>query len=78
MSIKSALETNAQLAKASKPGMRALDHPAMLAEPVVPLNATASNPGSNAPLAQMPGASRKVVSLIGGCLIEISLCTCWL
>ncbi|CBJ41336.1 conserved protein of unknown function [Ralstonia solanacearum CFBP2957] len=51
MSINRAFEANAQLAKASKPGMCALDYPAMLAEPVVPLNATASNPGSNAPLA---------------------------
>ncbi len=51
MSIKRTLETNAQLAEAGKPGMCALDYPAMLAEPVVPLNATASNPGSNAPLA---------------------------
>ncbi|BCM09320.1 hypothetical protein MAFF301069_35840 (plasmid) [Ralstonia pseudosolanacearum] len=50
MSIKRALETNAQLAEAGKPGMRALDNPAMLAEPVVLLDATASDPGSHAPL----------------------------
>ncbi len=64
MSLKRALETNAQLAEASKPGMGAFDHPAMLAEPVVLLDATASDPGSHAPLAQMPAASREVVSLI--------------
>ncbi len=50
MRIKRALETNAQHAEAGKPGMRALDNPAMLAEPVVLLDATASDPGSHAPL----------------------------
>ncbi|ARU21109.1 hypothetical protein RSSE_p1745 (plasmid) [Ralstonia solanacearum] len=64
MSLKRTLETNAQLAESSKPGMGAFDHPAMLAEPVVLLDATASDPGSHAPLAQMPAASREVVSLI--------------
>ncbi len=53
MSIKRTLETNAQLAEAGKPSMRALDNPAMPAEPVVLLDATASNPGNDAPLAQM-------------------------
>ncbi len=64
VSLKRTLETNAQLAESSKPGMGAFDHPAMLAEPVVLLDATASDPGSHAPLAQMPAASREVVSLI--------------
>ncbi|OAI59943.1 hypothetical protein RSP781_23070, partial [Ralstonia pseudosolanacearum] len=34
VSLKRTLETNAQLAESSKPGMGAFDHPAMLAEPV--------------------------------------------
>ncbi len=42
MSIKRALETNLQLAEAGKPGMRAFDNPAMLAESS---DATASDPG---------------------------------
>ncbi len=65
MSIKRTLETNAQLAEAGKPSMRALDNPAMPAEPVVLLDATASNPGNDAPLAQMLPASSEVVSLVG-------------
>lgn len=72
MSLKRALETNAQLAEASKPGMRALDNPAMLAEPVILLDATASDPGSHAPLAQMPAASREVVSLIRVKLVGVA------
>ena len=54
MSQKRTLETSAQLAEAGKPGMDAFGDPTILAEPVVLLDATASNPGSDAPLAQLP------------------------
>lgn len=64
MRIKGALEADAQLAESSKPSMRALNNPAVLAEPVVLLDAAASDPGSDTPFAQMPPASREVVSLI--------------
>lgn len=46
MRIKRALEANAQLAERSKLGMHAFGNPAMLAEPTVLLNATATDPGA--------------------------------
>ncbi len=64
MSIKRTLETNAQLAEAGKPGMRAFDNPAMPAEPVVLLDATASDPRTDASLTQVLPTAREVVSLI--------------
>ncbi|CAH0443235.1 hypothetical protein LMG9673_03960 [Ralstonia pseudosolanacearum] len=64
MSIERTLETNAQLAEAGKPGMRALDNPAMPAEPVVLLDAAASDPGADASLAQVLPTACEVVSLI--------------
>ncbi len=64
MSIKRTLEANAQLAEAGKPGMRAFDHPAMLAEPVVLLDATASDPRADTSLAQVLPTAREVVSPI--------------
>lgn len=64
MSIKRALETNVQFVEAGKPGMRTLDNPAMLTEAVFLFNVTASNPGSDTLLAQMPPASSEVVSLV--------------
>lgn len=64
MSIKRTLEANAQLAEADKPGMRALDHPEMPAEPVVLLDAAASDPRADASLAQVLPTACEVVSLI--------------
>lgn len=64
MSIKRALEANAQLAEAGKPGMRELDNPAMLTEPVAPLDATASDPGTDAWPTQMFPTAHEVVSHI--------------
>ncbi len=64
MSIKRTLETNAQLAEAGKPSMRAFDHPAMTAGPVVLLDATASDPRTDASLTQVLPTVREVVSLI--------------
>jgi hypothetical protein len=51
MSIKRALETNAQLAEAGEPSVRGSTTQRCFAEPVVPLDATASNPGSDTTLA---------------------------
>lgn len=65
MNIETPLEANAQLPEGSKPCMRALDNPAMLAEPVVPLDASASNSWTDSSLVQMLTASSKVVSLVG-------------
>ncbi len=64
MSIKRTFEANAQLAEAGKPGMRALDNPAMPAEPIVLLDAAASDPRADASLAQVLSTAREVVSLI--------------
>jgi len=64
MSIKRALETNTQFAEAGKPGMRAFDHPAMLAEPVVLFDTTASDPRADASHTQVLPPMCEVVSLI--------------
>ena len=64
MGLKRSLEADAQLAEASKPSMCALDHPPMFAQAVVLLDASTSNPGNDAPLAQVLPATRKVVALV--------------
>lgn len=64
MNVDSALKASTQLAEGSQPGMRALDHPAMVPKPVVALDATASNACRDAQLAQVSAAAREVVALV--------------
>jgi len=65
MDIETPFETNAQLAKGGKPGMRALHNPAMFAEAVVPLDATACDSRLDAAPAQMLTTASEVISLVG-------------
>lgn len=65
MDIEAAFETNAQLAKGGKPGMRALHNPAVLAEAVVLLDAATSNSWLDAALAQMLTTPSEVITLVG-------------
>ncbi len=65
MDIEATLETNTELAERGKPGMSAFNNPAMLAEPVVLLDAAAGNSCADASLAQMATAPREVISLVG-------------
>nr|SPD48955.1 conserved protein of unknown function [Cupriavidus taiwanensis] len=65
MDIETPFETNAQLAKGSKPGMRALHNPAMFAQAVVPLDAAACDSWLDAPLTQMLTTPSEVISLVG-------------
>ena len=64
MDIEMPFETNAQLAKAGKPGVRALHNPAMLAEAVVLLDAAACDAWLNAAHAQMLTTASEVISLV--------------
>ena len=59
------LEANAQLAKACKPSMRSLHHPAMATQPLTALDASSANPAGNATLLQIGAATRVVVALVG-------------
>jgi len=64
MDVGTALESNAQLAKGTQPGMRALDDPAMTPEPIIALDAAPSNACRDAQPAQVGSATRKVVPLV--------------
>jgi len=63
--IEPTLETNAQLAEASEPSVRSLDHPAMLAQMILAFDAFTGNACGDAPLSQVESAPRVVVAFIG-------------
>lgn len=65
MSVDVALEANAQLAKSSQPGMGALDHPTMAAQPVIAFNPPTGDAVLDAMTPQMRPTSRMVVALVG-------------
>ncbi len=65
MDIEAALETNTELAECGKPSMSAFHNPAMLAEPIVLLDASAGDSWVDASLAQMATAPCEVIPLVG-------------
>lgn len=62
MNVDATLETGAQLAR--KPGMRALDHPAVAPEPVIALDALAGDAILDTSVLEVGTASRIVVALV--------------
>ncbi len=64
MNVETTLETNAQFAETGKPGMRALDYPAMSAKPLLTFHSTASNAGRDAALPQVTTAACKVITFV--------------
>ena len=65
MGTELALEADSELAEACEPRMRALDDPAMAAEPLAAVHATASNARGDAALGQRAATLRVVVALVG-------------
>jgi hypothetical protein len=53
MNVEAPLETNAQFAEGGKPGMRALDHPAMPSEPLLAFHAATGDTCRYAALLQV-------------------------
>ncbi|MGF6662052.1 hypothetical protein QF000_008012 [Paraburkholderia atlantica] len=64
MNVETALETNTQFAKAGKPGMRALDHPAMPPELFLAFYAAPRDTGGDTTLSQVTPTAGKVVALV--------------
>ncbi|SDE52586.1 hypothetical protein SAMN05421548_1771 [Paraburkholderia lycopersici] len=64
MNVETTLETNAQFAETGKPGMRALDYPAIPAEPLLTFHATAGDAGRDAALPQVTTAACKVIAFV--------------
>ncbi len=65
MEIDAAFKADAQFAQACEPGMRALDDPAMTAQPVVALDSLACDPRNDAALLEEGATAVDVVSLVG-------------
>jgi len=63
--IQPSFKADSQLAKACKPAVRPLHHPAVLAQPLAALNASSGNPADDAPLPQVGSASLEVVAFVG-------------
>ncbi len=63
--IQPSFKADSQLAKASKPAVRPLYHPSVLAQPLAALNASSGNPADDAPLPQVGPASLEVVAFVG-------------
>jgi len=63
--IQSSFKADSQLAKACKPSVRPLHHPAVLAQPLAALNASFGNPADDAPLSQVGSASLEVIAFVG-------------
>jgi hypothetical protein len=64
MNIDAALESGAQLAEGSQPGVGALDHPAVAPEPIIALDAPAGDAILDPAAFEMGTASRVVVTLV--------------
>jgi hypothetical protein len=64
MGLKAALEANAEFAEGGKPGMRTLNDPAMPAESIVALDASASNPILDAAALEVFPATRIVIAFV--------------
>jgi len=64
MNIDASLEASAQLTQGAQPGVRALDHPAVVPEPIIALGASAGDTILDAPALEVSTASCKVVALV--------------
>lgn len=64
MNVETTLETNAQFAETGKPGMRALDHPAMPSELLFTFYAAPRDTGLDATLPQVMPTAGKVIALV--------------
>ncbi|SMG61197.1 hypothetical protein SAMN06265784_12018 [Paraburkholderia susongensis] len=64
MNVETPLETNAQFAETGKPGVRALDHPAMPSQPFLAFYSAPGNARRNPSLFQVPPAAGKVRTLV--------------
>ena len=65
MDIEASFKSNAKLAESGDPRVRTFYDPSMLAETIVLLNATASDPWADLSLAQMLTTSSKVIAFVG-------------
>lgn len=65
MDIPLSFKADSQLAKASKPAVRPLHHPTVLAQPLAALNESSGNPADDAPLPQVGSVSLEVVAFVG-------------
>lgn len=74
MNVEARFEANAQPDEAGKPSMRAFHNPAMFAEAIVLLNATACDSWNDSALAQMPTAACEVIPSILARLQSIWSC----
>lgn len=75
MDVDASLEADAQLAEAGKPGMGALDHPAMPPQSIIALDPLASDAGGDAPLLEMVAAAVDIVGPVGVQLAWPASCT---
>ncbi|MDR8737388.1 hypothetical protein FEP94_04140 [Burkholderia pseudomultivorans] len=64
MNVETSLEANAQFAEAGKPGVRALDHPAMPSQPFLAFYSAPGNARRDPSLFQVLPAAGKVVALV--------------
>ena len=64
MSLDASLEAHTQLAECCQPSVRSLDHPAVAPEPVIALDAPASDAVLNAMALEMVAAAMEVVALV--------------
>lgn len=64
MNVNAAFKASAQLAERGQPGMGTLNDPAMASQPVVALNASASDPTLNASSPEMRPAAGKVIAFV--------------
>jgi hypothetical protein len=64
MNIETPLKANTQFAEAGKPGVRALDHPAMPSQPFLAFYSAPSNARRNPSLFQVLPAAGKVIALV--------------
>ncbi|SDE50475.1 hypothetical protein SAMN05421548_15910, partial [Paraburkholderia lycopersici] len=64
MNVETTLETNAQFTETGKLRMRALDYPAIPAEPLLTFHATAADTGRDAALPQVTTAACKVIAFV--------------
>lgn len=65
MDIQPSFKADSQLAKACKPAVRPLYHPAVFAQPFTALNASSGNSAGDTPLSQVSMASLVVVAFVG-------------
>ncbi|AJY10750.1 hypothetical protein BDAG_03705 [Burkholderia dolosa AU0158] len=62
MNVETTLESNARFAETGKPGVRALDYPAMPSEPLFAFHTTTSDTGRDATLLQVTPTASKVIA----------------